>query len=210
MGTKHRNSSRPSNNPPRFVYSSLPSQREMSGSRYPHVFHWDAKARIVRTIRSEFPNLASKMSLITPTAYMQRFLGAPMLQPHRSSPPSSADWNAKLSFQISNPASPNAKFPFFNVPVSTDPLVHALITSEDIGTTLLACDDKRSFVEVAELLSKIGGSDTTFVPCTIDEAISKYGFRMRVLAESLSFISEFEYTGGELGQKVTRRWELKT
>ncbi len=47
-----------------FIWSSLSDASKLSGGKYKRVYHFDSKAHVVEYIRSTYPGLASKMSIL--------------------------------------------------------------------------------------------------------------------------------------------------
>ncbi|PWY96679.1 NAD(P)-binding protein [Aspergillus sclerotioniger CBS 115572] len=48
----------------RYIYSALGPMKKHSGGKYPHSYHWDAKAEIVEFIERKLPGLAERTSCI--------------------------------------------------------------------------------------------------------------------------------------------------
>ena len=186
-----------------FVYSALAAMKDISKGKYPNSMHWNNKAAIVKNIRADFPELAKKMSLFIPGAYMQMLHWNPMMQPYLS-----RDDKGLEHWTFSLPMTRHAKMPFININRSAGILVYALITSEPVGTNLMAYDVDLSWPEVAGIFSRSTGLSVIFVPCTIEEIDARLHMGREFL-EAPAFISEYGYIGGEAGEKVIRPEQLK-
>ena len=175
-----------------FVYSTLPGAKEISKGKYPNSVHWEAKAEIVKLIRTEFKELAAKLSLIFPGMYMQMFRWNPMIQPQLT-PSENGDPQWTFAFA----SSAEARLPWINVINSTGSFVYALVKSEPVGTNLVACDSEVTVDELMSIFSRNTGQPITFKPLSLEEAEEKLPLPREVL-EGNAFISEYGYTGGDL------------
>jgi hypothetical protein len=168
----------------RFVYSSLPPMKRLSGGKYVHSFHWESKAAIVDFIENELPELAKKTSQI----YLGAYNTNPLLQPRLD--PS----NGKYTFV--GALGRERRMPIIDPGVSTGPFVRALIETEPAGTKLLAYDSNPNMGEMVDIWSKATGKETILEVTTIEAMHERFKLPMEVL-DGVGFINEFGYVGGD-------------
>lgn len=68
-----------------FVYSSLSDASRCSGGKYTTIYHFDSKARTIDLIKSQFPQLAKRMSALQMGHYVTNWQAVPATAPKRQS-----------------------------------------------------------------------------------------------------------------------------
>lgn len=67
----------------RYVCSSLSDVKKWSKGKYTWVYHFDGKAKVVKYIKDELPELAAKMSVLQVGLYATHWQAAPFLAPQK-------------------------------------------------------------------------------------------------------------------------------
>lgn len=168
----------------RFVYSTLPPMKRLSGGKYVQSFHWESKAAIVDFIESELPELAKKTSQIILGAYNTNPLLHPRLDPT----------NGKYAFV--GALGRETRMPIIDAAASTGPFVRALIETEPAGTKLLAYDSNPNMGEIVDIWSNATGKEAVLEVTTIEAMHERLKLPMEIL-EGVGFVNEFGYVGGD-------------
>lgn len=66
-----------------FIYSSLPSYKELSGGKYTYVYHYDAKAQVNKYIEAEHPELYKRTSIFNMGLYYTNMISSPLFAPQK-------------------------------------------------------------------------------------------------------------------------------
>lgn len=69
----------------RFVLSSLSNATKWSKGKYPHVYHFDSKAKAEDYAKDKYPALWAKTSIYQAGFFISNFVSHPMLQPAKVS-----------------------------------------------------------------------------------------------------------------------------
>jgi hypothetical protein len=172
----------------RFVLSSLSDARKWSHGKYTHVYHNDAKIKIIRTIETRFPELAARMSLLQVGHYVRNWQTSPPLAPQKQS---------DGSYVIQRTFSPKFKVPFVIAHKDTGNFVKALADMPP-RTDLLGVSEEMTWREWTKLWG-----DTLGVKATFKQVFEGDFFRgvpeplKKELAETFAYADEFGYTGGD-------------
>lgn len=59
----------------KFIFSGLPNTNELSGGKYPHVYHFEGKAMGEEYGRSKYPKLWEKTSVFYAPFYLENWVG---------------------------------------------------------------------------------------------------------------------------------------
>ena len=169
----------------RFVYSAFPPAKKASKGKYPHAFHYEAKASIVEYIENEQPELAKKSSFIYTCAYNDLPFLWPVLDPSSG------------KYTLTLPVKGDTKLPTLNPRETMGPLVQALIEDEPPKTKLLGCDSHLTIAEMLTAWSKASGKEAVLTPISM-ETMRNSGIPIES-ADAVSFSVEFGFTAGMEG-----------
>ncbi|KAL1877370.1 hypothetical protein VTK73DRAFT_8665 [Phialemonium thermophilum] len=170
----------------RFVYSALGPMNAASQGKYPHSYHWEAKARIAEHIQKEQPELARKTSYI----YLGAYSSNPLIMP-RANPQTG-------EYQVLFPGKADTRIPFIDECRTTGFFVRALVEDEEPGAKLLAYDDYPTIGQAMEAWSKITGKPASFQELSLEVIHRVTGIAYEVL-DGPAFIAEFGYMAGVEG-----------
>ena len=172
----------------RFVISSLADATKWSGGKLTTVFHFDSKAESIRLIKSRFPELAKRMSMLQLGHYVANwkygFMG----------PQKQADG----SFLTFRQNAADTKFQFVDTHRDTGGFVRALVEFLPAGKTMAAVSETLTWPEWMRIWGEVNGVKAGF------KQVSKEEFWKGIpeplaeeLSDSFDFIEEFGITGGD-------------
>lgn len=182
----------------RFVYSALGPMKEVSGEKYPHCGHWDAKAASADYIEGV---LQGKASFYYPAAYSTNPFLLPQIYPHIPSKSGEEEYTLLL------PAPITAHFPIVRERDSTGPFVRALVEDEEPGLKLLGCDCDIPIRQALDDWMAVTGKQANFVQTTEEEMHKATGLPYEVL-DGPGYLGEYDFMAGVKG-KVIRPEDLK-
>ena len=167
----------------RFIYSALGPVKKASNGKYPHSYHWDAKATVVEYIESSQPALAAKMSVI----YLGAYFTNAFLQPQ---------WDG-TKYKYVFPMGPEARLPIVDAAESTGGFVRALIEDEEPRKSLMAYDHDSylTIPELAEMWTRVTRDECEFLHVSLEAMHKQTGLPLELL-ESPAFMGEFGYMYG--------------
>ncbi|KAF5598394.1 hypothetical protein FPCIR_3122 [Fusarium pseudocircinatum] len=172
----------------RFVLSSLPNISKWSGGKYTHVLHWDSKARAADYVAHRHPALWNKTCIIEAGFFLQNFIEYPFFKPVKQN-----DGSVHFITMLS----PNLKLPFIAPEEDTGPLVRALLEGKP-GKQLIGYRELISLQEFVASFASVTGYESKLVTVPQEEFLAKVLPSLQVpLCESLAFMEEFGYTGGD-------------
>ena len=172
----------------RFVLSSLSDARKWSKGKYVHAYHHDAKAEIIQAIRTRFPELGTRMSLLQVGHYVRNWQTFPPLAPQKQ---------PDGSFIVQRTFSPNCKMPFVVTHKDTGAFVKALVDLPP-GKDLLGVSEHMTWPEWTKLWGDTLGVKATFKQVSDGEHFEGVPEPLtKELAESFAYVEEFGYTGGD-------------
>ncbi|KAI0160678.1 hypothetical protein GGR57DRAFT_499357 [Xylariaceae sp. FL1272] len=142
----------------RFVYSSLPSLRDINPNKTSRSFHPESKATIVKYIENENPDLAKKFSLFYAGAYMDNMLLSPQFNPQVG------------KHVIASPCPATTKMNVLDPHTATGPFVRCLVEDEEPGVKLLAFneDSYMSLQDFANVWSKATRKEAMYIQMDAD------------------------------------------
>ena len=173
------------------IFSTLFNVKELSGGKFPNVYHFDSKATIEQYIRS----LGIPASFFMPGFYMSNldntFRPSPQ-EPH--------------VYTLALPMPPTTPIPYFDAADDTGKFVKAMIMKKDqvLGRNILAATAYYKVEEVASTLAKVkpmagkGAQMVTVDRDTYKGVLAAAGlppFVQEELYENMSFMNEFGYYG---------------
>lgn len=189
----------------RFVYSSLSDARKWSGGKYTWVYHFDAKAEVVKKIKGEFPALAERMSTLQIGEYATNWKTLPSLGPQKVGERSSICSGACTdslqqpdgSYLLVKPCRGDAPIPMVVTAKDTGSFVRGLIQSPP-GTNLLGYGSLIGWTEYMRLWSSILQVSGKFQQVPADKYVEKLPAALaKELQEAYAYQAEFGWDGGD-------------
>ncbi|KAJ5208401.1 hypothetical protein N7449_002780 [Penicillium cf. viridicatum] len=170
-----------------FVFSSLSDTKRWSKDKYTWNFHFDGKARAVNRIREELPDLAAKLSTVQIGMYASNWkggIGRPQKQEDGS-------------FVVQIPDVPEVNLPWITVDRDTGVYVKALLENSP-GKNVLAYTQMTTFRKFWTLWADVRNVKIEAKVVGLDDFFQKLPeFLRREFQDSLRYIVEFGYTGGD-------------
>ncbi len=179
----------------KFIFSALSAVKKISKGKYSHVYHFDAKAEIVDSIRADHPDLAKKTAALQLGFFANNWKGPSPIRPAKQ---------ADGTYDIEACGPGTALHPF--VDPNRDPaiFVHALadLPPQYELKVYFGYSEKLSLDEWAAVLSKALGSKVNYKELTIDEYDQRIPFLKgigRELGEMFAYSAEYGYDGRQDG-----------
>lgn len=170
-----------------FVYSSLSDTKRWSKGKYTWNFHFDGKALVVKRILEELPDLAAKLSMVQVGMYASNWKGA-LGRPQRQE---------NGSFVVQIPDGPEVKLSWIVADQDTGIYVKALLENSPRQYTL-AYSETATWREFWTLWAEIQNVKVEFKVVVLDEFLKPLlPIPWREFQDSLMYIMEFGYTGGD-------------
>ncbi|KAH7386353.1 hypothetical protein BKA64DRAFT_726041 [Cadophora sp. MPI-SDFR-AT-0126] len=172
----------------RFVLSTLSATKKLSGGRYTHNYHFDAKWAAVEYLRERYPELEKKTSLLQVGLYMTNWNSSPLSMPAKQS---------DGSYVLSMPMDGDAPVPMVEARHDTGTCTKALVQVPP-GKNLLAFGSMMSWNEWTALWGKVHGVKCTFVRLdrkVVENAVP--GGIGEEIADMFEYASDFGYDGGD-------------
>ncbi|KAI9042110.1 NmrA/HSCARG family protein [Aspergillus affinis] len=170
-----------------FVFSSLSDTKRWSKGKYTWNFHFDGKAQAVKRIREELPDLAAKLSTVQVGMYASNWkggLGRPQKQEDGS-------------FVVQIPDGPEVELPWIVVDRDTGVYVKTLLENPP-GNNVLAYTQMTTWREFWTLWADVRNVKIDIKVVGLDDYFKTLpGFLSREFQDSLRYIVEFGYTGGD-------------
>ncbi|TVY85576.1 NmrA-like family domain-containing protein [Lachnellula suecica] len=141
----------------RFVLSSLPNTKELSGGKYSHIYHYDGKAIAEENGRSTYPELWAKTNVFYAGYYLENYwdsrgsLFRPKLNKGKDT----------LVLSVADPLA-TAPLPMYSAVGDTGPLVEALIRAE-AGKKIIGVNESLGYRDFANILGQVLGKSVEFV-----------------------------------------------
>lgn len=184
----------------RFVYSSLSDARKWSKGKFLHSWHNNSKVDVIKTIETQFPELAKRMSLVQVGHYVTNWKTFSPMAPQKQ---------ADGSFVFKRVFSPELKMPFVVPQADTGEFVKALVLDLPVGTEVLAASEFLTMPEWTEIWARTLGvkavyeqvSPKAFFSGVPDEAEKEF-------TETFTYVDEFGFTGGDPAVKTVEQVSL--
>ncbi|KAK1069123.1 hypothetical protein LTR74_005165 [Friedmanniomyces endolithicus] len=173
----------------RFVFSSLTEVSKWSNGKYTRCYHMDVKAQAIRAIKTKYPDLTARMSMVQMGQYVRNWQTLPAMHPHKQ---------ADGSFVVKRTYSRDREIPFIVTHKDTGAFVKALVVDLPAGKHLLAVSESMTWPAWTKLWADIVGVQARFE--RMSEAEFWAGLPKAftdVLAPDFAFVDEFGYTGGD-------------
>lgn len=181
----------------RLIYSSLADTSAISKGKYPHVYHFDAKAHAINFARVEYPDLMAKTSLFVIGAFLSNWLSFPAMIPQKD------PQSGKYIFMNAFP--PGMKIGLVAAEEDSGPFVEALLRVPP-GKNLFAYRTMMSIEDFAAAWSDVLGKnievkDMSSMPQPegLDEETMAF---MQEFAETGMFSVDFGYAGEKVDKTV--------
>lgn len=172
----------------RFILSDLPDPRKWGNGKYTKILHNESKARIVDATRTQYPELAAKMSTVQIGHYVNNWKTAPALQPKRE---------ADGSYTFKRTFSAEYRMPFVVPHKDTGAFVRALVDLPT-GTNLLGVSELLTWPEWSKIWGEVLGVEARFKQVSNEEFFQGMPIAFASeFEESFAFIEELGYTGGD-------------
>ncbi|KAJ5158243.1 uncharacterized protein N7500_007894 [Penicillium coprophilum] len=167
-----------------FIWSTLPSVRDLSNGKYSSVVPFDAKAAAEDYIRT----LPIKSAFVSLGSFMENLQAQTFLAPTPA---------ADGTYVLARHTSPKAQFPLIDAVGDTGKFVGAILAEpEKFQGKRLHCATKLYTVEeIAALLSKSSGKTIVFKQVSTEEFKAGLPFFQDVFAEGFSFMDDYGYFG---------------
>ncbi|KAJ5826820.1 hypothetical protein N7447_003583 [Penicillium robsamsonii] len=167
-----------------FIWSTLPSVRDLSNGKYISVVPFDAKAAAEDYIRT----LPIKSAFVSLGSFMENLQAQTFLAPKQA---------ADGTYVLARHTSPKAQFPLIDAVGDTGKFVGAVLAEpEKFQGKRLHCATKLYTVEeIAALLSKSSGKTIVVQQISTDEFKAGLPFFQDVFAEGFSFMDDYGYFG---------------
>ncbi|PCD33713.1 hypothetical protein AU210_009931 [Fusarium oxysporum f. sp. radicis-cucumerinum] len=176
-----------------FVFSSLSDTKRWSRGKYTWNFHFDGKADAVNRIKAEMPDLAAKLSIVQVGAYTSNWkwgLGRPQKL-------------ADGSFVVQIPDAGEIKIPWTFVERDTGVYVKALLENAP-GKNILAFSETATHREFWTLWADTRNVKLDIQESSVEELVKPLPhFLRRQFQESMMYVAEFGYTGGDPDVRYT-------
>ncbi|KAK1061312.1 hypothetical protein LTR74_011196 [Friedmanniomyces endolithicus] len=173
----------------RFVLSSLTEVSKWSKGMYTQCYHMDVKAQAIRAIKTKYPDLAARMSMVQMGQYVRNWQTLLAMHPHKQ---------ADGSFVVKRTYSPDREIPFIVTHKDTGAFVKALVVDLPAGKHILGVSESMTWPAWTKLWAEVVGVQATFE--RVSEAEFWAGLPKAftdVLAPDFAFVDEFGYTGGD-------------
>jgi hypothetical protein len=172
----------------RFILSSLSDARKWSGGKYTTVYHYDSKVEMIRVVKTEYPELAKKMSTLQVGHYVSNWKAFPSMAPQKQ---------ADGSFLALRPVGRNVVFPFVVTERDIGEFVKALVNASP-GKDLLGVSESLTWPEWMEIWGKVLGVKAGFRRVSGEEFFENLPEPLkRELGDTYEYVDEFGYTGGD-------------
>lgn len=173
----------------RFVYSSLSDARKWSNGKFLHSWHNNSKVDVIKTIETQFLELAKRMSLVQLGHYVTNWKTFPPMAPQKK---------ADGSFVVKRTFSPELKMPFVVPQADTGEFVKALVLDLPVGTEVLAASEFLTLPEWTEIWANSLGVKAVYEHVSPKEFFSGVPDEVeKEFTETFTYVDEFGFTGGD-------------
>jgi hypothetical protein len=171
-----------------FVYSSLSDASRCSGGKYTTIYHFDSKARTMDLIKSQFPELAKRMSALQMGHYVTNWQAVSAMAPQRQ---------ADGIYLTKRPFSGDMQMPFVVPDRDTGAFVKALLDVSP-GKTLVGVSEMMTFPAWMEIWGRVLDVQAAYQEVTPGEFYKDFPEPLgQELMDTNEYMIEFGYTGGD-------------
>ncbi|KAI3574089.1 hypothetical protein IWW34DRAFT_885339, partial [Fusarium oxysporum f. sp. albedinis] len=169
----------------RFIFSSLPNVTKWSNGKYPHVYHFDSKARAEDYGRAMYPELWAKTSILQAGYFLSNYTTNTMSS------------LVKVVVQLITLAEKDRKFPLIAPEEDTGPLVKALVQNPP-GKSVIAYREMLTHREVADIFTKVTGLKTEIVTLPKGRLDAQLPDELKMeFEDNFAYLNEFGYDYGD-------------
>jgi len=179
----------------KFIFSTLSATKNISKGKYSNVYHFDAKADVIDSIKANHPDLAKKTAALQLGFFTNNWRGPTPIRPAKQ---------ADGTYEIAACGPGTTLHPF--VDPNRDPavFVHALanLPQQPEMKVYYGYSELLSFDAWAALLSKALGAKVKYKELTVDEYNERVTFYKgvgRELGEMYAYSAEYGFDGGQKG-----------
>lgn len=178
------------------IFSTLPSVTTISGGKYTHVSHFDAKANAETYIRS----LPVKSAFVSLGFFMSNFSELPMFGPQKA---------GDGTWVMERHNSPKAQIPMIDAVGDTGKFVGAILAEPEKyeGKTFCAAAALYSLEDVAGTISRATGEKVAYRQIPLEQWKNSLPFAKEIFAEAFSYPEEFGYYGEDSESSV--KWAVE-
>lgn len=171
-----------------FIFSTLPSVRDMSGGKYTAVTPFDAKAKAETYIRGLGPKMES--AFFCPGSFMENFQAQFWIAPQR---------DADGTWTLARPAAAGSRIPLIAAVDDSGKFVGRILEHPDkyVGKRLCAAAGRYSWEEIVRALSKNTGERVVYKQIGYEHWKAMFPFAGQLFEEAFRYAEEF---GGYYGQ----------
>ncbi|KAM0445309.1 hypothetical protein ACHAPV_008383 [Trichoderma viride] len=171
-----------------FVYSSLSDASRCSGGKYTTIYHFDSKAKTIDLIKSQFPELAKRMSALQMGHYVTNWQAVPAMAPLRQ---------PDGMYLTKRPFSGDVQVPFVVPDRDTGAFVKALLDVSP-GKTLVGVSEMMTFPTWMEIWGRVLDVQAAYQEVSPGEFYKDFPEPLgQELMDTNEYMIEFGYTGGD-------------
>ena len=170
----------------RFVWSSLPSVKKLSGGKYTWVYHFDSKADAAEYLEQQHPDLWEKTSLVLVGFYTTNHILFPIMRPTKVS---------EGVYEIAMNVDDQQKAPYLDAGNDVGPHVYPMITSlPPLKEKMISAQrEMLSIGEFLQIFGKVNGVKASVRRTSFEENVKID----REMAETMEFFNELGLFGGD-------------
>jgi NmrA-like family len=171
----------------RFVWSALSSVKKWSEGKYTHVYQFDSKADATEYIKTSYPKLWAKTSVIQIGVYLSNHLLFPGFKPEKAN---------DGVYEIKLPSFGEGKLPYIAAEVDIGIFVRALVVEVPAGKNLVAYREQLPMKDFLSIWSTVLSVPSKWINVPFEE-FAKGGIEALELAETGAYCAEFGFEGRE-------------
>lgn len=170
------------------MVSTLSDATKGSGGKWKTVWHYDCKAEVIRVIRSKYPKLAKKMSLLQMGHYVTNWKAFPRMAPLKQE---------DGSFLLLRPTKAETKYEFVDAERDTGAFVKALLDLP-AGKHLLGVGEPLTMPQWVEIWGQVNGVKVAFKEVSREAFFEGVPAPLeRELGDAWGFAEDFGHYGGD-------------
>ncbi|OJJ07195.1 hypothetical protein ASPVEDRAFT_177653 [Aspergillus versicolor CBS 583.65] len=172
----------------RFVLSSLSNAAKWSNGKYPHVYHFDSKAKAEEYGSENHPELWAKTSIFQAGYFLNNFVSNPITLPRK---------DANGVAQFIGGVDPDVELPFIAAEEDTGPIVKAIVF-DSAPKKVIGYRARISLRSLIEIFSQVTGIKAEPVVLPKGESVVPFPPELQQeLDDNWGYWKEFGYYGGD-------------
>lgn len=188
----------------RFVFSTLPAVRQISGGKYKHAYEFDSKAGAESYIREQLPELRARLSTVTMGIFQENMKDISALRPHKQP-------DGTFEFMRLKTPGPHEETPEVVAALDTGAFVEALVLRHPAGTDVLGASEILTKSDYAALWGRALGVKATVRDVSEEEYLKHIPEGLEAtIVDDLGFFAEYGYAGGNPNVKTPAELGIKT